>query len=518
MPFPLPPRHTRPALWATPLTLALLLVTPCSSAAEAPPDDAIALALTERLLREPGVSSAVIDVTVDRGVVSLTGTAAHLLAKERARRLAETVKGVRAVIDRVAVAPPAGTDEALRQELIEALTLDPGIDRDQIDVVVKDQEVSLRGTVDSWPEKFLAGQTAKRVAGVKALHDDLRVRTTKGRSDQEIAAEIKEILAWNVWVDDDLIEVTVEEGRATLSGLVGSLAERTRAISLAWLAGVEQVDAEGLEVSEWVRDPRFRSRKYAKLTKPDAEVEQALRDALDRDPRVAGQDILVRVENGRATLSGKADSLRARRAAAATAHGTLGIYRVKNLIRVRPEKPIADAMVEAHVREVIRRNPTLPEGNITVSVTNGIAALSGTVDTWDQKAEADAAAAGVPGVRAVDNALLVTDRVRVFVSDPYLDEDWHGSDFDWQGRPDTRVPAKGDWEIREDVRDELFWSPFVSSDAIEVTVDDGVVRLSGTVESWSERQTAENNAYEAGAVRVDNDLRVRYGPDDLAPQ
>lgn len=254
MPFPLPPRHPRRTRWATPLALALLLFTLCSGAAEAPPDDAIALAVTERLLREPGVRSAVIDVAVDRGVVSLTGTAAHLLAKERAERLAETVKGVRAVVDRVAVSPPAMTDEALRRELIEALALDPGIDRDQIEVVVQDQEVSLRGTVDSWPEKYLAGQTAKRVAGVKALDDDLRVRAAKGRSDQEIAAEIREILAWNVWVDDDRIDVTVEGGRVTLSGLVGSLAERTRAISLAWLAGVEQVDADGLEVGEWVRD------------------------------------------------------------------------------------------------------------------------------------------------------------------------------------------------------------------------------------------------------------------------
>jgi hypothetical protein len=44
-----------------------------------------------------------------------------------------------------------------------------------------------------------------------------------------------------------------------------------------------------------------------------------------------------------------------------------------------------------------------------------------------------------------------------------------------------------------------------------VNVTDGVARLEGTVDSWSERAAATENAYEGGAVWVDNDLRVAAG-------
>ncbi len=37
--------------------------------------------------------------------------------------------------------------------------------------------------------------------------------------------------------------------------------------------------------------------------------------------------------------------------------------------------------------------------------------------------------------------------------------------------------------------------------------------LTGTVDTWAERQAATENAYEGGAIVVDNDLAVQYGPD-----
>jgi osmotically-inducible protein OsmY len=48
----------------------------------------------------------------------------------------------------------------------------------------------------------------------------------------------------------------------------------------------------------------------------------------------------------------------------------------------------------------------------------------------------------------------------------------------------------------------------VDSDAITVIVEDGVVILKGTVDSWSEYAAAREDAYEGGALRVINDLRV----------
>lgn len=77
--------------------------------------------------------------------------------------------------------------------------------------------------------------------------------------------------------------------------------------------------------------------------------------------------------------------------------------------------------------------------------------------------------------------------------------------------------VKSDWEIKEDIEDELYWSSFVDSDEVTVNVDDGEATLTGTVDTMDEREAAEKNAYDGGAVSVDNDLTVEYGPDYYEP-
>jgi osmotically-inducible protein OsmY len=71
---------------------------------------------------------------------------------------------------------------------------------------------------------------------------------------------------------------------------------------------------------------------------------------------------------------------------------------------------------------------------------------------------------------------------------------------------------KTDWEIKEDIEDELFWSPFVDSNEVRVSVKDGVATLTGVVDTWRERGAAADNAYDDGAKEVRNYLRVTYGP------
>ena len=44
-----------------------------------------------------------------------------------------------------------------------------------------------------------------------------------------------------------------------------------------------------------------------------------------------------------------------------------------------------------------------------------------------------------------------------------------------------------------------------------VSVNNGEATLSGTW-TWSERTAAEKNAYDGGAVTVNNDLTVIFGP------
>jgi osmotically-inducible protein OsmY len=63
-------------------------------------------------------------------------------------------------------------------------------------------------------------------------------------------------------------------------------------------------------------------------------------------------------------------------------------------------------------------------------------------------------------------------------------------------------------ELEKAVRGELSWSPFVDEDPIRVHARQGLVTLQGSVEDKSEMAAAVENAYEAGARRVNNQLRI----------
>jgi osmotically-inducible protein OsmY len=77
--------------------------------------------------------------------------------------------------------------------------------------------------------------------------------------------------------------------------------------------------------------------------------------------------------------------------------------------------------------------------------------------------------------------------------------------------------VKSDWEIKQDIRDELWCGPYADSDAVAVAVKDGIATLSGAVDGWAERRDAIDNAYEGGALSVRDELKATRGPADDRP-
>lgn len=67
------------------------------------------------------------------------------------------------------------SDDRIREEVCECLTRHPGVDASEIDVQVKDGEVTLAGTVERREEKRMAEDAVERVAGVNDVHNQLRV-------------------------------------------------------------------------------------------------------------------------------------------------------------------------------------------------------------------------------------------------------------------------------------------------------------------------------------------------------
>jgi len=469
-------------------------------------DQNIADAVRDELILDHAVPAHEIDVSIDSGIVTLQGTVSNILAKDRATRIAETVKGIRGVVNLIEVDPVVElSGSTLRQRVLAALASDPAAESYELRVQADgDGVVTLRGTVDSWQEKILAATVTKGVTGVTKVRNEIEVEYEAERSDYDIRADVERALTFATRVDDALIDVSVNDGVVTLSGTVGSAAEKTRAYALAWVTGVDDVNTEGLHVRRWARDEDLRGDKYVPRT--DAEVASAIGTAMRKDPRVSMFEIDATVDDGTVTLRGTVDNLKAKRAAERDAHNIVGVHRVINRIDVRTDSTGADTTVARSVRSAIKRDPFLEPYEISVTASDGTVNLHGTVDEWFDKAHADDVASQIRGVQMVNNNLTVRDETWLGY-DPFVD-DMPIYDYTWYDY-EPGVTWRADSEIREDINDELFWSPFVDADEVSVTVEDGIATLTGTVDTWAEYDAAAENAFEGGAIWVDNDLNVQ---------
>jgi osmotically-inducible protein OsmY len=74
---------------------------------------------------------------------------------------------------------------------------------------------------------------------------------------------------------------------------------------------------------------------------------------------------------------------------------------------------------------------------------------------------------------------------------------------------------KTDMELQRDVLDEIAWEPSVAVPEIGVTVYDGIVTLTGSVEDLPAKWAAENAALRVSGVRaVVNDIEVKLSTDN----
>lgn len=471
-------------------------------------DETITDAVETELLHDPAVWSNRIYVSGKNGIVTLDGISDNLLEKERSARIAQTVKGVRSVVNNVKVRPAKlKTALSLKKDVIDGLATDPATDSYEISVAADQSgKVTLTGIVDSWQEKELAGIVAKGTVGVTALDNRISVKLLDGvdRAEAEIKADIEQRLFWDVLVDGGLIDVAVNGRTVTLTGTVGSASERYRARYLSYVTGVSKVDAEALRVQDWAKDPKRRNPEY--VVKSDEDVAKAIRDAFLYDPRVKVFNVSVHVTNGRVTLRGDVDNLAAKRAAEQDARNTVGVLHVINRIKVKPKPGISDADLAKRARSAFLRDPYVDDYEISVVVNNGIAKLYGTVDSYLEKSQAEYVAERVKGIAWVVNNLVVRKDHVPLVYDPYLSY-YPPYLYDWYNYKPVGTYAT-DREIRENIKSELWWSPFVDSDDVAVTVVSGQATLTGEVDSWAEWRAASENAWEGGATWVVNKLEV----------
>jgi len=246
-------------------TVVLLAVSGLGKAAEPQhtkprlPDREITRAIERGYMRDEFVPFDPIAVHTEAGIVTLTGQVPTLLAKEQAQRLAETIKGVRAVVNRIEVNPKVRPDEELKQDIERALLISPATTSSGISVSVENGITTLSGTVDSRLEQDLVAQVAKGVKGLRTLKNQTTVRFETRPSDVELEKQIERQLRVDPWLDGRMLRTEVLDGRVVLHRRVGSALEKSRAVYHAWTAGVTEVNDQGVTVEGWARNEMRRT-------------------------------------------------------------------------------------------------------------------------------------------------------------------------------------------------------------------------------------------------------------------
>jgi len=213
--------------------------------------------------------------------------------------------------------------------------------------------------------------------------------------------------------------------------------------------------------------------------------EQIKKDIIDQlywDRAVDASHIMVDVSDGRVTLKGSVPSLSARRTAYTDAVMIPGVVSVDDRelrVELPPALPAAiDDELKMRVEKVLSWNADIDATEITVSVNAGYVTLSGHVDAYWKKIQAEELVSDMLGVREVENALSVVP-----------------------------TESRTDKSIADDIMSALKRRIDVDINLVDVTVENGVVTLSGTVPNWSTLLDVERiPRYTAGVVEVINDL------------
>lgn len=213
------------------------------------------------------------------------------------------------------------TDEKIQQDVLEQIRWNPLLDAAEIGVSVRNGVVTLSGQVDTYQKKLAAEKEAKKVAGVRAIAEEIHVGISprSKKTDAEIAEAVINALKWHTSIPQENIQVKVEDGIVTLDGEVEWEFQRESAKNaVVNLTGVRNV----------INTIRLKH----KVTPND--LKQRINAAFHRSATLDASKIEVEVVGTKAILKGKVRSFAEREDAENAAWSAPGILDVDNKLEL----------------------------------------------------------------------------------------------------------------------------------------------------------------------------------------
>jgi len=139
-------------------------------------DDNIAAAAVDRLGWNSTIPDDAVQVRVEKGWVTLTGTVSWHFEKEAAERDLRTLSGVIGVSNQIVVKPTISASH-VKSDIEHALHRSWYYDPNTISVSAEGGKIKLTGTVTTWNARQLAGSTAWSAPGATSVENDIAVNS-----------------------------------------------------------------------------------------------------------------------------------------------------------------------------------------------------------------------------------------------------------------------------------------------------------------------------------------------------
>jgi osmotically-inducible protein OsmY len=193
---------------------------------------------------EPSIDPADVAMTIEKGIVTLTGHVPTYAQKTIAEAVVKRVKGARGFVDRLEVKPLGidfDSDEALAARIASVIAWDATIPKDAIKVEVAAAHVTMIGQVHRQHQRAAAERAVRNMKGVRGVTDQVTVKPLVQASD--IKHRIEAALDRQADLTADKIRIIVDGDHVRLEGSVRAWVERDAIERAAWAApGVRAVD------------------------------------------------------------------------------------------------------------------------------------------------------------------------------------------------------------------------------------------------------------------------------------
>lgn len=242
---------------------------------------------------------------------------------------------------------------------------------------------------------------------------DTAATATKAMDDVRQESQIATSYALSPYLRANDLKVTVQKGKAVLTGKVDEKISKELAGEIALgVSGIKDVDNKIVVDANYM--PKANSNSFGDKI-DDANITAAIRSKLQWNKDVDDVGTEVMTKSGRVTLNGTAENQNAKDVIHKLALNTRGVKSVTNNLKIESSAVnkeakrkneteshnISDSWITAKVKSSFMYSSNINGSDIDVSTNNGIVTLTGKVNSGIEQSLAVETAQNIRGVKSV---------------------------------------------------------------------------------------------------------------------